>query len=160
MVARKGALRLNSGDLGDCGSTGMKNALRTGLVGILAIIVAAAAVIPCAADGFPSCPLVPTGVSVSTRLDDAPPSLVRALTERVGEIAPAGAPIDVTDLVRIGKNRRLIFIWSKESRWIVATEHGGRVWNYPVFAFDIDRDHNAILVRTEAAAVNTVCATA
>jgi len=80
VVARKGALRLNSGDLGDCGSTGMKNALRTGLVGILAIIVAAAAVIPCAADGFPSCPLVPTGVSVSTRLDDAPPSLVRALT--------------------------------------------------------------------------------
>jgi hypothetical protein len=66
----------------------------------------------------------------------------------------------VTDLVRIGKNRRPIFIWSKESRWIVATEHGGRVWNYPVFAFDIDRDHNAILVRTEAAAVNTVCATA
>lgn len=75
---------------------------------------------------------------------------------------PVGAPFDSTDVVRIGKSRRLIFIWNRGTRWVVATEHGGLAYNFPVFAFEIDRDdEKAILVRQETAGfTNEVCSTA
>lgn len=140
----------------------MRSALRTGLVGIFAMAFVMVTIIWSAADEIPACRLVPTGVSVITRLDDAAPSLVRALTERIGEIVPVDAPFDPTDVVRIGKSRRLIFIWNRGTRWVVATEHGGLAYNFPVFAFEIDRDdEKAILVRQETAGFpNEVCSTA
>jgi hypothetical protein len=108
-------------------------------------------------------------VSVVSRLDDAPPSLVLALTELVGEIVPAGAPFDATDVVwrdardvlRPVKHRRLIFIWNRSTRWVVATERGGFAYGNPVFAFEVGQhDHKAILVREEGAVPTTVCSKA
>jgi hypothetical protein len=61
---------------------------------------------------------------------------------------------------RTGKNRRLIFIWNRDTRWIVAIERGGLGYNDPVFAFEIGQDHKAVLVREETAFPNTVCSTA
>jgi hypothetical protein len=148
---------MNSGCLGTWGYAGVTNALRTGLV---AIVFVAVVVSRSAADEIQSCRVLASGVSVMTRLDEAPASLVRASTERVGEVVPPDAAIDTTDVVTIGKNRRLVFIWNRGTGWVVATEHGGRVWNYPVFTFDIDRDGNAMLVQTEAAYFNTMCETA
>jgi len=140
----------------------MKSALRTGLIGVFAICFVTIAATLSAADEIPPCRLLPTGVSVISRLDDAPLPLVHALTERVGEVVPVGAPFDSTDVIRIGKNRRLIFIWNRGARWVVATEHGGLAYNDPVFAFEIDQDgRKATLVREEAASFpNTVCSTA
>ena len=115
-----------------------------------------------AADEIRPCRLVPTGVSVFSRLDDAPPHLVRALESRVGEVVPVGAAFDNTDVRRTGKNRRLIFIWKRETRWVVATEHGGLGYNDPVFAFDQNQNNGdqVSFVREEIATPSTVCSTA
>ena len=114
------------------------------------------------ADEIRACRLIPTGVTVLTRLEDAPRSLTRKLMARVGDIVPVGAPFDATDNLRIGKTRRLIFIWNRGTRWVVATEHGGIVYNDPVFAFEIDQnDRNKVtLVREETPFPDGVCSTA
>jgi hypothetical protein len=140
----------------------MKGVRRTGLAGLAAIALIIAAVRWSEADEIPPCRLVPTGVSVVNRLEDAPPSLVHALTERVGEVAPIGTPFDSTDVIRTGgKNRRLIFIWNRGTRWVIATEHGGLGYNDPVYAFEIDQDNRKVtLLRAETAFPSTVCSTA
>jgi hypothetical protein len=99
---------------------------------------------------------------VISRLDDAPPALAQALKERLGEVVPVGAPFDSADVIRIGKNRRLIFIWNRGTRWVVATEHGGLGYNDPVFAFEVDQNNGdkVSLVREETAFPDTVCSTA
>ena len=84
-----------------------------------------------------------------TRLEDAPASLIHALRDGVGDVVPVGAPFDATDVVQIGKSRRLIFIWNRGTRWVVAIEHGGIVYNHEAFAFDIDRQGEAKPVRHE-----------
>jgi hypothetical protein len=105
----------------------------------------------------PPCPL-PNGVSATSRLNDAPASLARALTERVGEVVPAGARFDATDVVVTGKNRRLIFIWNLGNRWVVATEHGGVGYNNPIFAFDISEDGlRATFVQESTTFPDSVC---
>jgi hypothetical protein len=113
----------------------------------------------------PPCP-VPNGVSATSRLDDAPPSLARALTERVGEMVPAGAEFDATDVVvsennRRPKHRRLIFIWNQGNRWVVATERGGAGYSNPIVAFDIIPDDlTATFVQERVAFPDSVCPTA
>ncbi|MGJ4950757.1 hypothetical protein [Bradyrhizobium sp. HKCCYLS20291] len=111
---------------------------------------------------LPKCPL-PAGVSAFRRFDDVPPQLVHALTQRVGEIVPVGARFDATDVVFIGpgKFRRLIFIWSRNNRWVVATEHGGFAYNDPVFAFQIEGNgREAVFLREEIAWPASICSTA
>ena len=128
-------------------------------VGIAAIFIAAT--VTSFADEIRPCKLVPDGVSVISSLDSAPPPVVTALKERVGEVVPVGASFDSTDVVRIGKNRRLVFIWNRGTRWVIATEHGGLGYNDPVFAFEFIEDSNkASLVRQELAFPNTICSTA
>ena len=139
----------------------MKNVVRTELIRVVTICSITTAATWSAADEIRPSRLLPTGVSVISRLDDAPLSLVQALTERVGEVVPVGAPFDSTDIIEIEKNRRLIFIWNRGTRWVVATEHGGRGYNNPVFAFEIDHHDNKVsLVREEVAFPDTVCSTA
>src|SRR5208337_4506280 len=89
-------------------------------------------------DSIPSCTM-PNGVT-STSLTDAPPALARALRDHIGEIAAPGTSFDPTDVVVTGRDRRLIFIWHSGRRWIVATEHGGRGYNDPIFAYDLSDD--------------------
>ncbi|MGY3451594.1 hypothetical protein ACVILH_003936 [Bradyrhizobium sp. USDA 4353] len=109
---------------------------------------------------LPKCPS-PAGVPAFRRFDDVPPELVRALTQRVGEIVPVGAWFDATDVVLTGKFRRLIFIWRRNNRWVVATEHGGFVYNNPIFAFQIEGDgREAVFVREEIAEPRTICSAA
>jgi hypothetical protein len=98
-------------------------------------LLASSPVAPARADDIPPCPL-PDGV-VATSLENAPTPLLQALKERIGELVPPGGRFDSTDVVRIGKNRRLIFIWNAGKRWIVATEYGGIGYNDPIFAYDL-----------------------
>jgi len=63
------------------------------LAALVAIVLLAAASIWLGGSAIPPCAL-PNGASAISRLDDAPPALVRALVERVGEVAPAGAKFD------------------------------------------------------------------
>jgi hypothetical protein len=139
----------------------MRNVVRNEFIRSIPIVFIATAATWCAADEIPRCRFAPTGVSAFSRLDKASPLLVHALTERVGEVVPVGAPFDSTDVIVTGKNRRLIFIWNRGTRWVVATEHGGRGYNDPVFAFEIDERGNKIdLVREEIAFPDSVCSTA
>ena|SRR5579871_1379098 len=139
----------------------MKYVLRAEVITVVAICFVAIAATGAAADYIPPCQSVPADVSVISRLDDAPPSLVGALTARVGEIVPVGGRFDSTDVVWTGKNRRLIFIWNRGTRWVVATEHGGLGYNDPIFVFESDEQQNKVeLVREEITFPPGVCLTA
>jgi hypothetical protein len=83
------------------------------------------------------------------------------LREHIGELAEPGTKFDATDVVVTGRNRRLIFVWYLGKRWIVATEHGGRGYNDPIFAYDLSQDgQSATLVQESIAFPKTVCSTA
>jgi hypothetical protein len=148
------------------GGDKMGNALRSRLVAIVGIgFVAEIAFGTTVAtlvmgNRFPPCP-APSGVSATSSFDNAPPSLARALAERVGEVVPVGASFDATDVIWTGKNRRLFFIWNVGNRWIVTTERGGLVYNNPIFAFDISPgDLSATVVEERVAFPESVCSTA
>jgi hypothetical protein len=88
---------------------------------------------------------------------------VRALTDRIGELAPIGGRFNATDVVWIGpgKFRRLIFIWSLSNRWVIATERGGIAYNDPIFAFDMSPDgREAVFLEESIALPNSICSTA
>jgi hypothetical protein len=147
-----------------------KNAARRVVVGIVAMVCAATAIVlvtkvaTCVSgEVIRACP-APYGVSVISRFDDAPPALARALTDRVGEIAPVGGKFNPTDVHIIGvtgKSRRLIFIWSLGNRWVVATERGGVGYNNPIFAFDVASDGpSAAFVEERVTFPESLCATA
>ena len=111
------------------------------------------------ADTISSCAL-PNGVN-SKALEAAPPVLLDALKKHVGELVPPGGRFDATDVVMTGKTRRLIFVWNAGKLWIVATEHGGRGYNDPIFVYELSDDGNtATLVIERIAFPKTVCATA
>jgi hypothetical protein len=131
------------------------------LSGSLAVFLLAMALISLArTDAIPPCAL-PNGVASISFENGAPPALLRALRERVGELVPPGGRFDATDVVVTGKNRRLIFVWNVGTRWIVATEHGGRGYNDPIFLYDLSPEsHTATLVLERIAFPETVCATA
>lgn len=127
------------------------------LLGTLSVIVAALIVSACS--NTPSCAL-PDGVT-STPLNGAPPALLLALKRDVGELVAPGERFDATDVVVTGKNRRLIFIWNVDRRWIVATEHGGFGYNNPIVAYDLSQDgRDAALVAKWTVFPGNVCSTA
>lgn len=130
------------------------------LVALASIVFVAAAAFWLGGNALPSCALS-NGASAIAHLDDAPPALARALVQRVGEVVPAGTKFDATDLLVTGKNRRLIFIWSLNNRWVVATEHGGIGYSDPIFAFEMSQDgREAIFLQERVAYPDSVCSTA
>ena len=134
----------------------MPNNVVSALLGVPLFVAAATA----RADVIPAC-TPPNGVSSTTSLTEAPAALRQALKEHVGDIVAPDEKFDATDVVRVGRNRRLIFIWNIGKRWIVATEHGGRGYNDPIFAYDLSHgSQSATLVQARIAFPNTVCDTA
>jgi len=108
---------------------------------------------------IPPCAL-PDGVTSASLENGAPPALLRALKEHVGEIVPSGAAFNPTDSGP-GAHRRLIFVWNRDRRWVVATEFGGRGYADPIFAYDLSQDgQSATWVDERFAQPDTVCAIA
>jgi hypothetical protein len=123
----------------------MPNNARSALLG--ASLFVAALTVMARADTIPPC-TSPNNVSLTTSLNEAPAALRQALKRNVGDIVAPGEKFDTTDVVVTGRSRRLIFIWNLGKRWIVATEHGGRVYNRPIFAYDLSHDgQSATLVQ-------------
>ena len=96
-----------------------------------------------------------------------PPILIQALRDYVGdrdyvgEIVAPGEKFDTTDVMRTGRSRRFAFFWSTGDRWVVATEHGGFVYNDPIFVYHLGKDdRNATLVKHQIAFPTTLCAVA
>jgi hypothetical protein len=108
------------------------------------------------ADDIPPCP-PPKGV-INIALPDGLPA---ALRQVMGDIVSPGMPFDATDIVTTGHRRRYIFVWNIGSRWIVATEQGGRGYNDPIFLYDAGKDGTAaVLLKRKIAFPPTVCADA
>lgn len=109
---------------------------------------------------IPGCP-PPQGVQVHA-FTDLPAGLKQALDDKLGAMALPGQPFNNTDVVMPNvPGRRGIFVWNRDSRWIVATEHGGRGANDPILAYDLSADGaTATLVSETNALPKTVCATA
>jgi hypothetical protein len=108
------------------------------------------------ADFIAPCTL-PDGVT-SVSPEQAPAALMQALIARVGFIVAPNEKFDATDVIRIGRSRRFIFIWNVDRRWVVATEHGGLGYNDPIFAYDLGKDRlSATLIKEQAAFPNSVC---
>ena len=122
----------------------------------IATALCAAAILAASAkaDDIPPCN-VPPSVKSMTLLSATPVAIQQAVRDTVGDIVPAGEPFDSTDVATVGRFRRLIFIWNTGRRWVVATEHGGIVYNDPIFAYVLNED--AALAETVVAAPNTVC---
>lgn len=80
-----------------------------------------------------------------------------------GDIAAPGERFNPTDVLTTDlPQSRMIFVWSRGSRWIVAMERGGIAYTTPVYAYDLNGyGFEARLVKTEAyPARDTICATA
>jgi hypothetical protein len=111
-------------------------------------------------DVIPVCRL-PKGTASFTDQTDMPVALRDAVKQKLGELVSPNSPFDATDVVRTGHNRRLIFIWAREYRWVVATEHGGRGYNDPIFAYQVSPDGQQVKLIAERTTVpDSVCLTA
>jgi hypothetical protein len=138
--------------------------MRTSLNGIALTGLLLVGTTPTWADNIPACP-EPSGVQIRSFPDQIPEPLMKALTDNYGLFARPGEQFNSTDAHIPGEpirsNRRVIFVWEQEARWIVATEHGGRGYNDPILVYDLDvQSSKATLVKEEVAFPPTVCNTA
>jgi len=108
-------------------------------------------------DVIPPCRVPQGGASYSDQ-KDMPVALRAVVKQRLGELVPPGLPFDATDVVTTGHNRRLIFIWMRGTRWVIATERGGRGYSDPLFAYEVSPNgQRARLIAERTAAPNSVC---
>lgn len=92
---------------------------------------------------------------------DVPVALRDAVKQKLGDLVPPNSPFDATDVVMTGHNRRLIFIWVRGIRWVVATERGGRAYNDPILAYDVSPNGQLVrLIAERTATPKSVCLTA
>lgn len=111
-------------------------------------------------DVIPACRL-PKGVASYSDQKDMPVALRDAVKQRLGELVTPNSPFDATDVATTGHNRRLIFIWARGDRWVVATEHGGLAYNDPIFGYDVSPNGQQVTLVAEGIAfLNSVCLTA
>jgi hypothetical protein len=111
-------------------------------------------------DVIPPCP-VPADAVAFSDLTKVPSALRDALKTRLGELVSPKARFDATDVVITGHNRRLIFVWSRTGKWVVATEHGGLGYNDPILAYAVSPDgQQATLLAERVAYPKSVCSTA
>ncbi len=104
-----------------------------------------------------ACPVPPGAVKVAL-----PSGLPPALSEALSDIALPGEPFDASDVyVKRHKHGRYIFVWNIGSRWIVATEQGGKVLHAEVQTYDLGKDgKTAALIEERSTFPNSACATA
>jgi hypothetical protein len=111
-------------------------------------------------DVIPVCHL-PMGVASYSDQKDMPIALRDAIKQKLGELVPPNSPFDATDVATTGHNRRLIFIWARGYQWVIATEHGGRGYNDPIFGYEVSPNgQQATLIAERTAFPNSVCLTA
>jgi hypothetical protein len=89
---------------------------------------------------------VPLGVVKVTLPAGLPPALSKAM----GDVALPGEPFDAGDVYfKRHKHSRYIFVWNIGSRWIVATEEGGKVLRAAIVAYDLGTDGKTATVIDE-----------
>jgi len=104
----------------------------------LAVTVGLAA--PCLTHAEVTC-AIPQGAT-HRAYSDLPPGVSRSLALTFSSIASEGQPFNLSDVVQMkdGKpvpNVRVLFVWQRESRWVVGFEQGGRGYHTGTLGFDI-----------------------
>jgi hypothetical protein len=124
---------------------------------IMACSLAIAASATSAQEAISDCPVPPGAVKVAL-----PSGLPHALRDKMGNVALPGEPFNAIDIYVKGQpNRRYIFVWNIGSRWIVATEQGGKVLHAEVQTYDLGKDgKTAALIEERSTFPNSACATA
>jgi hypothetical protein len=116
----------------------------------------AASFTPTQATAISNCPAPPGAVKVSI-----PSGLPPALREAMGNVALPGEPFNESDVYVKGHSGRYIFVWNIGTRWIVATEQGGKVLRAAIFTYDLGKDNKtATLIENRITFPNSVCAAA
>ena len=126
-----------------------------------AVLLASYLPVQARADTVPDCP-TPPGATAASLDQGAPAPLLRAVRKQFGTFAKPGEGFNPTDVVQPGlSSRRLIFVWTRDRRWVVAMEQGGRSYSTPVAAFDMGGNgRTAALATISKAYPDTLCATA
>jgi hypothetical protein len=97
------------------------------------LLAMAASPTPTQATAISECP-VPRGAVKVLLPSELPP----ALRDAMSNIALPGEPFDATDVYVKGHPLgRYIFVWNIGTRWIVATEQGGKVLRAAIFTYDL-----------------------
>jgi len=101
---------------------------------------------------------VPAGVA-ALPVDDPITQAIVASLSTGSRMAMPGEPFNPGDVMQPGlSNRRLVFVWQSKGRAIAVTEHGGRGYYNPVFAFDVsERGNRVAIVATQNAFPSTAC---
>jgi hypothetical protein len=99
------------------------------------------------------CPVPPGAVEVAL-----PSGLPVALRDKMGDVALPGQPFNAIDTYVKGQpNRRYIFVWNIDSRWIVAMEIGGIALRSAVFVYDLANDGKTARRIGERTGTKNVC---
>ncbi|MBR0786175.1 hypothetical protein [Bradyrhizobium iriomotense] len=109
----------------------------------------------------PAC--IPPRQAAPVPFEHVPSVLLRSLNDRLGKIAEPGTSFNATDVVWLESLpfRRINFFWTAGRRWVIATEHGGFVYNNPILVFDLGEDQRAAtFIAEKIASPDTVCAAA
>lgn len=103
------------------------------------------------------CPLPPGAVKVAL-----PSGLPPALRDKMGNVALPGEPFNTSDVyVRGQPDRRYVFVWNIDSRWIVATEQGGIALRSAIYVYALGKDGKTVtLVDSRIGLPSEVCADA
>jgi hypothetical protein len=107
----------------------------------------------------PSTCTPPNGVEVHRFPDDLPGSVRQAL-RKLGPIAAPDEKFCETDVCHDLPFSRVAFVWSRQTRWILPIEHGGRGYAIEIYAYDLADDGSVIMTTNVKPKDDAVCAEA
>jgi hypothetical protein len=117
---------------------GMEEAMKWNCIMAGSLAIAASAT--SAQEAISACPVPAGAVKVAL-----PSGLPHALRDKMGNVALPGEPFNTIDIYVKGQpNRRYLFVWNIDSRWIVATEQGGIALRSAVFVYDLGKDGKTV----------------
>jgi hypothetical protein len=131
----------------------------SGLRILAPVLVAFSVSVPVHADDIAPC-TVPKGAFAVSPPRDLPPVLSMDLYLRLGDIVAPGQAFQATDVGDGSKSRRFIFAWHAGDKWVIATEHGGRGYNDPIFLYKMGEDKSPSLIDSQITEPAGVCRTA
>lgn len=131
-------------------STQINQAMRNKRNLLLSIVAASLLAITIPAHSSDTCVAQDPAVRTLSYPDDIPEALLKALKEHVGDISPPGGAFNDSDVVSNGvPRRRVMFVWNRGKRYLIATERGGASLTTPFFLYEFDQKSNTASLVSE-----------
>jgi hypothetical protein len=103
----------------------------------------------------------PDGLTAVKSLNLLPPAVLTAIKAKAPDIVDVGERFDATDFIVYRHSHRFMFAWSTGTRWVVAVEHGGYVYNNPIWVLQKSPPLSTTVVLSETISdPKSVCSTA